>query len=403
MPYKIQGHYDDLGDAVRAFGREADDTGNLLDRVNHAVRGLENGGWIGEGADMFYQEMNHEVLPAVRRLVSALEDSAQAVQQIVKIFQQAEYEAGHLFRGEGGFGEIKFKHIGGIKFEDLGNLKLGDLAGFQDLHLKVTETIKFGDLAGLKLGDLLGGQKVLPGDLGNLKLGELAGFQDLHLKFGNASVKLSDLAGLKLDGIVGPTGLGGVKLNPGDLVGGYEKFGGKLNPGDISGLNFADKVTPGEISSLNFTNKVSPGDISGLNFADKVTPGEISSLNFTNKVSPGDISGLNFADKVEGGGSLGDIGGSKMQDIHFSSPRDPASQAIHSGGVNMGDGSVAPNPGGERGLNFANKLGGINGIIGEDTSKLGGGIGGVVGEDSSKLGGSTSKFGDAPAEFTGGV
>ncbi len=100
MAGKIHGDYDGLADAARAFTRQASDVDSLLDRLNHAVRGLEYGGWIGEGANMFYQEMNYEVLPAVQRLISSLQDAAGAVQQIARIFQQAEHDAGQLFQGE---------------------------------------------------------------------------------------------------------------------------------------------------------------------------------------------------------------------------------------------------------------------------------------------------------------
>jgi hypothetical protein len=65
-----------------------------------------------------------------------------------------------------------------------------------------------------------------------------------------------------------------------------------------------------------------------------------------------------------------------MQDIHFNSPSDASSKAVHSGGVNMGDGSVAPNPGGAQMQDIH--------FNAQD-------------DDLAK------KFGKAPGEFTGGV
>ncbi len=41
---------------------------------------LQNGDWVGKGADTFYQEMNGSVLLTLKRLVSALEKAAARIQ-----------------------------------------------------------------------------------------------------------------------------------------------------------------------------------------------------------------------------------------------------------------------------------------------------------------------------------
>src|SRR6185503_8318252 len=62
---------------------------------------LEEGDWLGTGADKFYQEMNSQVLPTVARLAQALEQASATTKQISRIMKQAEGEAASLFKLEG--------------------------------------------------------------------------------------------------------------------------------------------------------------------------------------------------------------------------------------------------------------------------------------------------------------
>jgi WXG100 family type VII secretion target len=173
MGGKIHGDYDGLADAVRTFSREANDTGSMFDRMNHAVRGLEYGGWIGQGADMFYREMNYEVLPAVQRLISVLQDAAGIVQQIVKIFQQAEYDAGQLFRGEATDGPAMRISLtqdqAALMSRVADSLKMGDHAGANESFasllqplVKATPGMSESDINGLIL-QVLSKAGVVPG------------------------------------------------------------------------------------------------------------------------------------------------------------------------------------------------------------------------------------------------
>jgi WXG100 family type VII secretion target len=67
---------------------------------------LRAGDWAGQGANAFYQEMDHLVLPTLRRLAQALETAQQSTQQINQIMQQAEAEAARWLRGEGSGGSV---------------------------------------------------------------------------------------------------------------------------------------------------------------------------------------------------------------------------------------------------------------------------------------------------------
>lgn len=96
--YKIQANYDDLEGAAQLFARESQRTEQLLKQVGQLVGSLQGGGWIGLGAQAFFQEMEDLVNPGMQRLVSALSDASDAAKRIADAFQQAEDEAGGLFR-----------------------------------------------------------------------------------------------------------------------------------------------------------------------------------------------------------------------------------------------------------------------------------------------------------------
>ena len=67
--------------------------------VKSAKGTLQSGDWVGRGATAFYNEMDSQVLPALQRLVSALQQAQQVTVQISVIMQQVENEVAALFRG----------------------------------------------------------------------------------------------------------------------------------------------------------------------------------------------------------------------------------------------------------------------------------------------------------------
>jgi WXG100 family type VII secretion target len=95
---RIQANYDDLGAAANLFARESQQTQQLMQQVGQLVGSLQGGGWIGLGANAFFQEMEELVNPAMQRLVNALNDASSAAKRIADVFKQAEEEAGSLFR-----------------------------------------------------------------------------------------------------------------------------------------------------------------------------------------------------------------------------------------------------------------------------------------------------------------
>jgi WXG100 family type VII secretion target len=90
----------DEGRAIEAcFAQHANNTRQLQAQVRSQVDSLAQGGWIGRGAEQFYAEMDNLVLPAMERLVTALDVAQQATRTIAQRFQSAEEEAGALFQG----------------------------------------------------------------------------------------------------------------------------------------------------------------------------------------------------------------------------------------------------------------------------------------------------------------
>jgi WXG100 family type VII secretion target len=94
---KIQANYDDLASIANQFAQEAASMEQLLNKVQSLVGDLQNGGWIGRGANSFFNEMHDLVFPGMGKLVRALEDAGNATKQISTIVSQAEQEASSLF------------------------------------------------------------------------------------------------------------------------------------------------------------------------------------------------------------------------------------------------------------------------------------------------------------------
>lgn len=99
MPFmgKIQADYDELAAISNEFLQEAAGVEQLTTQIMNLVGQLESGGWIGRGADAFYNEMHDLVEPGLQRLARALEDAGGAIRQISNIMSQAEQEASSLF------------------------------------------------------------------------------------------------------------------------------------------------------------------------------------------------------------------------------------------------------------------------------------------------------------------
>jgi WXG100 family type VII secretion target len=89
----VQIDYDQIVDIARRFAREATATEELVNRIRSVKSQLEGGGWVGRGAGAFYAEMDTLVIPALRRLVDALDVSGNTMNAVVEKLGQTEQDA----------------------------------------------------------------------------------------------------------------------------------------------------------------------------------------------------------------------------------------------------------------------------------------------------------------------
>jgi len=98
----VQVQYESLADIAKRFKHHAAAIENQRSQVTRRVETLAAGGWQGRGAGAFFGEMRQEFLPALKRLVHALEQGSLVTDEIGRLWRQAEQEAAQPFRGTDG-------------------------------------------------------------------------------------------------------------------------------------------------------------------------------------------------------------------------------------------------------------------------------------------------------------
>lgn len=98
MADEIRANYEQLDNIASRLANQSQAIQTMLQKVKGSMSKLQNGGWIGQGADAFFQEMNGVVLPASQRLQNVLQEASQVTKTIVQTVQQAEEEASAPFR-----------------------------------------------------------------------------------------------------------------------------------------------------------------------------------------------------------------------------------------------------------------------------------------------------------------
>lgn len=96
----IRVDYEQLTEIAQRFANEHDRAGQLISRLTQNVDELRSGSWIGHGADAFYEEMDVLIMPALDKLLFALEHSTETINRVAQIYMEAEDDAAGLF-GEG--------------------------------------------------------------------------------------------------------------------------------------------------------------------------------------------------------------------------------------------------------------------------------------------------------------
>ena len=100
----IRADYDELTKIASAFDREADRLRQSFQQVLRTVEVLRGGDWVGQGAAAFFREMDSDVIPAMKRLPSALEAAGRTTRDIAQNTKDAEDEIVRLFAGLFGLG-----------------------------------------------------------------------------------------------------------------------------------------------------------------------------------------------------------------------------------------------------------------------------------------------------------
>src|SRR5687768_9014318 len=97
----VRADYDQLTAVATGFDQQADQVRRALAAVRRQQDLLQNGDWVGTGAQAFYAEMNSNVVPTLNRLLQALTQAAVTTRQINQSMQQTEAEAASFFQQNG--------------------------------------------------------------------------------------------------------------------------------------------------------------------------------------------------------------------------------------------------------------------------------------------------------------
>jgi WXG100 family type VII secretion target len=94
----IQCQYNQLAALAQRFQRQAQAYEVLIRRVVQCQQALRQGGWEGQAALAFHQEMDAEVLPALRRLTEAFQEACRTTHEIAQVMREAEEAAAKPFQ-----------------------------------------------------------------------------------------------------------------------------------------------------------------------------------------------------------------------------------------------------------------------------------------------------------------
>jgi WXG100 family type VII secretion target len=98
---EIRVQYDDIATIAMSFNHRGEQTQQLLKELRRQQGVLEDGVWLGSGAQAFFAEMNTHIVPTMNGLIQAFEQAAGTTRQVQELLHQAEADAAALFRGEG--------------------------------------------------------------------------------------------------------------------------------------------------------------------------------------------------------------------------------------------------------------------------------------------------------------
>ena len=114
MGLSVQLKYDELRTLVKHFKNEGEDLFALYIQTREKLDGLKSE-WVGEGANKFFEEMEQEVLPALKRASEACFSSQNVLMRVLTIINDADLETKKFFTGS----SFDFQHLRFPKFNTI--------------------------------------------------------------------------------------------------------------------------------------------------------------------------------------------------------------------------------------------------------------------------------------------
>lgn len=93
---KVRSHFANLAQIAQSFSREAESTKQSTDDIKSKMEQLRGGDWKGDAANKFYAEMDGAVLPALKRLGTALEQAGTITKKISDLMKTTEQQTSKI-------------------------------------------------------------------------------------------------------------------------------------------------------------------------------------------------------------------------------------------------------------------------------------------------------------------
>jgi WXG100 family type VII secretion target len=94
---QMRADYDQLKDIAGMFNTEGDATSRVNQNLKQLVDQLQ-ADWIGKGAQAFHQEMSSDILPAMKRLATAMQSASRITNQMAQVVKKAEDDASNFWK-----------------------------------------------------------------------------------------------------------------------------------------------------------------------------------------------------------------------------------------------------------------------------------------------------------------
>jgi WXG100 family type VII secretion target len=92
MAEHVEINYETVQGIRSTFAQQSQDITNMYQKLAGQADTLRGGAWVGRGASAFYGEFYGEMLPAVQRLIGAMEEAQNVAGKVMQSFKQAEEE-----------------------------------------------------------------------------------------------------------------------------------------------------------------------------------------------------------------------------------------------------------------------------------------------------------------------